>query len=320
MKKILTVLLQKFRNEAHLEYMILFRKLIQKFPNIQTLIVTLYMEFSNLVDQEEQLINTMRKSDYTQQITEAAQRVDRAIIGMHEAIRSHLYHFDLAVVAAAQSINNRFDAFGDITRKSYGEETAVVNLLINDLNSTDYSAKVTLLGLTAWLTELQNAEVVFEQLIALRATEAANKPQGKIKNIRKKIDILFHKVIALIAAADTIDDTGAYEQFINELNVETTYFNTHTHQHAKKDIGVADHCFVYSIADQYCTDKAITPIPKVIYREEGKPDVELTFAKDFFVTYKNNIEVGTADIILHGKGAFKGRKRVTFNIIPEETI
>lgn len=315
MKKILSALLQRFRNEAHFEYMVVFRKLIQKFPNIQTLIVALYLEFSTLVDKEEQLLNNMRKSDYTQQIAEADQRIDKAIIGMHEAIKAYLHHFDPAIVAAAQSLNNRFVAFGYISKKSYEEETAVVNLLINDLNSSEYSAKVTLLGLTAWVSELQAAENTFEQLLALRTVEASKKPQGRLIDVRKDVDKSYRKIITLIAAANTMDDTGAYEEFINELNVETEYFNTHAHQHAKKDIGVADHCVIQSIPDQEYTGKAITPIPKVIYREEGKSDVELVFAKDFSVTYKNNVEVGTANIVLHGKGAYKGQKLVTFNII-----
>jgi hypothetical protein len=63
------------------------------------------------------------------------------------------------------------------------------------------------------------------------------------------------------------------------------------------------------------TGKAVTPVPVAYYRGDGeKPTVELVFAKDFSVTYKNNVEVGTADVTLHGKGHYKGQKTVTFNI------
>jgi hypothetical protein len=71
---------------------------------------------------------------------------------------------------------------------------------------------------------------------------------------------------------------------------------------------------VETIDTQKYTEKAVTPIPRGYYREEGKPTVELVFAKDFSVTYKNNKEVGTAELTLHGKGAYKGQKTVTFNI------
>jgi hypothetical protein len=57
------------------------------------------------------------------------------------------------------------------------------------------------------------------------------------------------------------------------------------------------------------TGKAITPIPVLYY--EGK---ELVFAVDFSLTYKNNVEVGEATVIMHGKGRFNGQHIRKFNI------
>jgi hypothetical protein len=57
------------------------------------------------------------------------------------------------------------------------------------------------------------------------------------------------------------------------------------------------------------TGKAITPIPVMYY--EGR---ELVFAVDFSLTYKNNVEVGEATVIMHGKGRFNGRHVRKFNI------
>jgi hypothetical protein len=57
------------------------------------------------------------------------------------------------------------------------------------------------------------------------------------------------------------------------------------------------------------TGKAITPIPVLYY--DG---TELVFAVDFSVTYKNNIEVGEATAVMHGKGRFIGQHTRKFNI------
>ncbi|MDR1153330.1 MAG: hypothetical protein LBL04_01360 [Bacteroidales bacterium] len=53
----------------------------------------------------------------------------------------------------------------------------------------------------------------------------------------------------------------------------------------------------------------MTPIPAVYL--EG---VELFFAKDFTLTYKNNVQRGVAEIGITGKGNCAGRKTVTFHI------
>jgi hypothetical protein len=57
------------------------------------------------------------------------------------------------------------------------------------------------------------------------------------------------------------------------------------------------------------TGKAITPIPVAYYG-----GVELTFTKDFNVSYDHNIEMGKATAILHGKGRFTGTNERQFDI------
>jgi hypothetical protein len=318
MKKILTVYLHYFRNEAHGEFMVTVRDLILKIPLVQTLLAIYFTDFRNLVTKEQQLINAMKKSDYTEQITDASHRVDRTIIGMNEVLASALHHFEASVVNAAKSLHNRFEAFGNIARKSYEEETYAVNLLITDLLSAEYAAKVNTVGLKPWLTELQAAEAAFELLLGQRSLETSQKPQGEVKEVRHELDVIYHKMTDRVNAAVTMDTSGQYDPFIIQLNTQITYFNDRYH-HAPKDLSVGGACTIEAIPTQIYSGKLLTPLTKVYFREEGKPTVELNFAKDYFVTYKNNIEVGTATLVIHGKGAYRGQVTVKFNIarVPE---
>jgi hypothetical protein len=226
-----------------------------------------------------------------------------------------LHHFDPATVEAAQSLLNRLDAFGNITRKSYEEEVLDVNLLLGDLRSAEYAAKASLVGLNPWIQELQTAENDFEHLLEQRNVETSRKPQGRIKDVRRDLDTVYRRIVDRIDAATTLEDgSTTYDEFIAELNARITYFNHHAHQHARKDLSVGDACVIETLSDQTYTGKAVTPLPHVFSREEGKPTVELVFAKDFFVTYKNNVDVGMADLVIHGKGTYKGQKKITFNI------
>jgi hypothetical protein len=313
MKQILAARLHFYRNEEHCEYMIVFRKLLLKYPNIQA-IVAKYDEFVILVGKEEDVINFMKKSDYTKKIVDADHRIDRIIVGMNEMIMASMHHFEPIVVEAAQSLYNRFRAFGRIVQKSYNEEILDINLLIRDLNSSEYSEKVALLALPPWLTELQRAETDFERLLEARNVEYSKKPQGRLKDLRHEIDADYHFMINRISAAATMDASGSYDAFIAELNAEITYFNNHSHNHARRDISAGDSCVVESVEQQAYSGKAVTPVPVAYYRKEGKPAVQLVFGKDFSLTYKNNVDVGTADIIIHGKGSYKGQKKITFNI------
>ncbi|MDR1223672.1 MAG: immunity 41 family protein [Tannerella sp.] len=314
MKKISTVYLHIFRMEEHYEFLVVLKALAQKYPAVQTLITAYINALSSQIDLEKALINNMQKSDYTKLIAEADVKIDQLINGMERVIDAALRHFDPSVVQAAQALHNRFKAFGRITRKAYEEETADVNILLGDLKNDSYADKVTLLGLSPWVTQLTEDEATFEHLIEQRNVEYAGKPQEHLKDVRRDSDILCRNIFDRVDSAATMATTPLYDDFINELNARIDYFNDHAHQHARRDISVAGHCIVEDVAEQTYTGKPLTPQTRAYYREEGKPTVELVSGQDFFITYRNNVEVGTADLILHGRNAYRGQKKTTFNI------
>jgi hypothetical protein len=315
MKKINAIHVRFLPAEEHFNYMTQFKVLLDDSQEVKTLVNKQFEAFIPALDLEGALINAMKKSDYTAQIAAADGRVDRCLTGMNATIVAGLHSPDPDTVMAAQSLYNRFQAFGSIRNKNYEAETTDVNLLLADLRSSGYVVKVNLVGLTSWVSELTAAEAEFEKLYTQRRDETSKKPQGWILHARRDTDDLYHPMIdklnAYAVSLPVIPDPMSV--FMAKLNVVVDYFSERFHP-VKKDISVGDHCVVEPIDVQQFTEKAVTPIPKAFYREQGKPTVELTFAKDFSVTYKNNVKVGTADVILHGKGAYKGQKTVTFNI------
>ncbi len=61
------------------------------------------------------------------------------------------------------------------------------------------------------------------------------------------------------------------------------------------------------------TGSAITPAPYVSYKF-GTKTYALNMGEDYTVTYENNQEVGTAAVILEGKGNYAGRQEFSFEI------
>jgi hypothetical protein len=316
MNKIKTFYFGHLRNEAHYEYHFQFKGLLDDVPAVKSVVEQDYPPYNAALTVEGSLLDAMRKSDYTEEIAEADHRVDRCITGMNAAIATGMHHFNPEVVKAAKSLYNRFNAFGNIRKKSYEEESAAVIVLLNDLGSAEYVAKVALVGLTPWVAELAAAEEEFDRLFVLRAKEGASKPQGRMSGARRDTELTYHPIVGRVNAYVYMASGQVppeFLTFINNVNEVIDYFHERYH-HVKKDISVAGHCVIESIGTQQYTGKEIIPIPTAFYREEGKPTVELVFAKDFSVTYKNNTEVGMAEVTIHGKGGYKGQKTVTFNI------
>ena len=75
-------------------------------------------------------------------------------------------------------------------------------------------------------------------------------------------------------------------------------------------VGKASDFEVSSVANHTYTGSARKPVPTVKYN--GK---ELTAGTDYTLTYKNNINPGTATITVKGKGLYTGSKTITFKIL-----
>jgi hypothetical protein len=286
------------------------RNLLNLFPAALALLVLLYEPFLALLAQEGLLVDALKGSALTERLAELDRLIDRLLTGINNVVQAGLHHFDSARVNAANRVYLRLKAFGDIENKSYEGESAALGILITDLR-THYAVDIEILGLVEWLDQLEAAHLEFDALFNQRNMEWADRPDVNLKDIRRQIDALYRQMVDRINAAALLDVEGIYDELIRQLNREITYFNDHMPHHAKKDIA---HVTVADIQTQLYTGKPVIYIPTVFFTETGKPAVELIFAKDFTVTYKDNVEVGTATLIIHGKGAYKGTKTVTFNI------
>ena len=273
MKKIKAIYFVYLRNEAHYEFLWVFRHLVDEFPVVKTLVVALYEAFIALLALEKKLLDAARASALTGRLAEADHRVDFAIVAIKATINAARHSLDAAVAEAARVLYIRLREFGNVRRKAYEEESAAVQVLIEDLGNT-YVQQMSLVGLQSWLAELTNAAAEFTQLYLERGSEAATHPTERMVDVRRDIEAKYYDMATLIDASAIITP-GDYEDFIARLNVQVAYFNEHNHRHARKDISVGDHCVVEPIATQQYTGRAVTPLPGAHYHEEGKETVEL---------------------------------------------
>jgi hypothetical protein len=311
MLKINSLKFSHLRNEAHYEFLLIMLRLLDSFPEVKTLIAALYATFLSLLQLEKKLLDAARVSVYTQKLADLDLRIDNDVAGIKASINAALHNLSPAVVEAAHQLQVRLKEFGDIKTKSYEEESAAIEVLLNDFMGA-YSSQVTLLGLTMWTADLQAAEAEFATLFSQRNAELADRPKERLKDVRKQIEQVYYQITGVADANIVLNGEATCGEFVRQLNEQIKYFNEHSHHHAKHDLA---HAAVDSIADQPFDGTAATPIPVVRYTDSKGATVKLTFAKDFTVTYKDNDRVGTAEVIIHGKGAYKGTKAVTFNIV-----
>jgi len=125
--KIKTVRFSYLRNEAHLEFLLLFIKLLNKFPNTKGLVGALLAQFMGLLEKEQKLVDATKKSALTKKLKETDKLIDRLISGLKAAVRSALYRSEQEIKDAAQILSNRIKDFGNMRGKNYEEESIIVN-------------------------------------------------------------------------------------------------------------------------------------------------------------------------------------------------
>jgi hypothetical protein len=305
--KVQTIHFEHLRSEAHCKFLFVVKRLLENYPAVAAIVTALLSPLYQLIALEEQLVDAVKKSPLTKKIAEADSHIDRDIVGITAAVNSALHHFNSAIVEAAELIDIRLKSFrGSIEKKSYEEESLAVGILISDL-MTVYRSQVTLLGLNDWVTDLEAVHNEFDALLATRNHEETQKPQGELRDVRKQTEALYRQVIVKIESYANINGDNVVLPFVLDLNKEVAYFNEHIHHQAKKDIGKAA---VKAIPEQIYAGKPVIVMPEVF--DDGK---ELVFTKDYELSYSQNNAPGTAAVIIHGKGAYKGTKNISFNIV-----
>ena len=280
--------------------------LINKFANVKALISVFFTPFTQKLDAEKKLVDAAKKSPLTEKLADADKRIDRDITAIRDAIKSAMNHFNTAIADAAKQLYARLGDFGNIRDKPYEEESAAVQILVNDLQTT-FASQVQLVGLQAWVSELAEAEAVFTNLYLQRNAEEAARPQGNMAQARKEVEAVYQQIVTTVRNNLNTTGEGTCGQFTKELNEAIKYANDHAHHRTKLDIAAAT---VKTIADQPYTGRQVIVIPEVWYEH-----VPLVLATDFTVAYADNIRPGNAQLIIRGKGNYKGSKTVTFGIV-----
>jgi hypothetical protein len=280
----------------------------------------LIADYREKVEQEEYIFKWMRQKEYTQKKALTDSLRDDTYITIKSIIRTNSRHFDLSIVEAANHIQRFLDNYGDVPHADYDAETTAIDSIITHLKSDNYIQDVNLLNLMPWVDRLNDFNTQFKQYVEGTSLEAIKKPKISTKESRKQTDEALQKIISRVEALATLNKPDQYMPFITEYNELAEHYNLLVREHyglthVKIDINSV---YIEPIPLQTFTGKPIIVIPELKLNkktnEETEQVTELVFTEDFTVSFKNNINPGTAIIIIKGIGKYKGEIRTTFNI------
>jgi hypothetical protein len=151
-----------------------------------------------------------------------------------------------------------------------------------------------------------------EQLSILwnkRADEDAAKNGNYPSSRRKELERCYEIFCSLVIQNLRLQPSDALKHLFSVMNeIRVKYHHTRPVRLNNSNTSVD------AIPAQHYTGEAITPVPRVLVKcSDGSFD-ELRFTVDYYLTYRNNVEVGEAKVIIHGKGRYTGTYFSTFHI------
>jgi hypothetical protein len=273
---------------------------------------TLPQEFNADLIIEKAIEDWIKKSVLTEKIEEADRRMDRALTALRAQVRAQEYSTTTTTADAAKRVYTMLMDYKNVTSKAYEYQVGDLESIIRQFASGGaYYYDASSLGLSTLISELQAALTLFIQLLKQRDEKSLLKPEKTFKEICRVIEPKYHRIEAKINAGAELNTSTAFATFINHLNPEIERLNAEFHR-VRRDIS---DCEPEQIQPQTYTGRPVTPTPKILYITTHDGTIQLELGKDYNLTFKNNTDVGSAECTIHGKGAYKGRKTITFVIV-----
>ncbi|MDR2414808.1 MAG: DUF6261 family protein [Odoribacteraceae bacterium] len=212
----------RLRNEAHVEAHVDVQALLKKIGPGTIGAKSISDEYDVALTSEIKLLDMIRKSEVTALIEEQDAARDSVYHGLVAAIASYHHHFDAAKREAARRLQIVIDNYGNVSRKTYSEESAAIDDILREFATEGHAALVALLGLGEWITRLATANAALVALVRERDEELSQRPAQRMKEAREIVDKLLHSLLKRVEAVvliNGIDFTPELSLFINEYNV-----------------------------------------------------------------------------------------------------
>ena len=316
MKKILIIHYHDILLPAHLQFFYQTDlRLAAAGDDLQEAVAPLLPAYRTALAKENVSYLWVRKSELTKEIADAAEKLNSLVVLINSGVDFGSRSQMSAIAASGRKVHDLLKNYGDITAKPYDARAGAVREVLQHF-TTDYTQDIANLGLAMQTQQLQAALNAFVNLLNQRSDERVEKPSYTAAEARKELEDAWQSIAYVIDSNAGASTSADFATFIAHLNPEIERINAEFH-HAQKDLGEGDHTVITPIPIQKYTGQLITLIPEVYYTEEEKPTLKLYLGNDFAITYKNNKDVGMAELTIHGKGKYKGQKTTTFTIARE---
>ena len=223
MKEIYDINIQRMNNGAHFTFVSNILARAEADTTVKEKASELVSNLKAAVSAEDEALKISQKSLLTDEIAKADNDRDALYAGYKKAVEGFLAMPIADMAQAAKVLAQHIKDYKINTADQLDKETGLLVNFISDLEEK-YSAQVTTLGLTAFVTNMKEANERVRTLTLQRTNEKMGVTVGALKTARTASDNAYRALVKMVNALALVFGEKDYTSFIDYVNTEVTHY------------------------------------------------------------------------------------------------
>ena len=223
MKEIYDINIQRMNNGAHFTFVSNILARAEADTAVKGKASELVSNFKAAVAAEDEALKISQKSLLTDEIAQADSDRDALYAGYKKAVEGFLAMPIADMAQAAKILSQHIKDYKINTADQLDKETGLLVNFISDLEDK-YAAQVAKLGLTAFVTNMKEANERVRTLTLQRTNEKMGVMVGALKTARTATDDAYRALVKMVNALALVFGEKDYTAFIDYVNTEVTHY------------------------------------------------------------------------------------------------
>ena len=223
MKEIYDINIQRMNNGAHFTFVSNILARAEADTTVKGKASELVSNLKAAVAAEDEALKISQKSLLTDEIAKADSDRDALYAGYKKAVEGFLAMPIADMAQAAKILSQHIKDYKVNTAGQLDKETGLLVNFISDLEDK-YAAQVAKLGLTAFVTNLKEANERVRTLTLQRTNEKIGITVGALKTARTASDDAYRALVKMVNALALVFGEKDYTAFIDYVNTEVAHY------------------------------------------------------------------------------------------------
>ena len=223
MKEIQDISLPRMNNGAHFTFVSNILARAEADSKVKAKATNLVTALKEAVEAEDEALKISQKSLLTDEIAKADNDRDALYAGYKKAVEGFLAIPMADMAQAAKELAQHIKDYRISTTDQLDKETGLLVNFIADLE-TKYATQVATLSLTAFVTNMKEANERVRTLTLQRTEDRMTQPVGAMKAARAASDEAYRQLVKMVNALALVFGEADYAAFIEYVNTEIVHF------------------------------------------------------------------------------------------------